>query len=91
MHQSIRDKYQLQLKRKATMIAAAKQTNLQDNLKNDYLVIFPAKPLTAWDKLPRFTFLDADLAKLQNKEMEKSRINQPVKSIFVGSPVRVAE
>jgi hypothetical protein len=47
--------------------------------------------LTAWDKLPRFTFLDADLHKLQDKEQSKSRIKMPNKSIFVGSPVRLAD
>jgi len=73
------------------MLATAKQNSLHENLKDNYLVIFPSKHLTAWDKLPRFTFLDADLSKLQNEESAKSRINLPVKSNFVGSPVRTID
>lgn len=91
VNKDIRDKYQLQLKRRATMYACVKQSDLQLGLKDDYAVIFPTKPLTAWDKLPRFTFLDTDFEKLQLQQTVLHKTKQAVKSIMVGSPVRVVQ
>lgn len=68
-----------------------RQVSLQDRMKENFVVIFPDQNLNAWDHMPRFTFLDADLYKLQNKEQVKTRLHQTIKSRFVGSPVRSPE
>jgi len=47
--------------------------------------------LQAWDNLPRFTFLEADLSKIKKQEATPTRKRMPVKPIFVGSPVRYPE
>jgi hypothetical protein len=41
--------------------------------------------------MPRFTFLDCDLKKNPTNENEVKRKKQPIKPIFVGSPVRSIE
>jgi hypothetical protein len=36
-------------------------------MKDNPVVIFPELDLQSWDRLPRFTFLDANLKDLQDK------------------------
>lgn len=36
------------------------------------VLIFPQRRLQAWDKLPRFTFLEADLGKCSKPEVQKN-------------------
>lgn len=61
-------------------------------MKENFVVIFPDPQLQAWDHLPRFAFLDTDLAKLtQKKEKTRERIRAPVKDSFVGAPVRSSQ
>jgi len=60
-------------------------------MEHNQVIIFPGKNLQAWDRLPRFTFLDYDLKKKNINEDEIKRKKQPIKPIFVGSPVRSKE
>jgi len=60
-------------------------------MEHNQVLIFPGKNLQAWDRLPRFTFLDYDLKKNPTHEDEVQRKKQPIKPIFVGSPVRSIE
>ena len=64
----LREKYSLHLSRKQTLMAKARQIDIREQMKNNFVVIFPDPQVKPWDKLPRFAFLDADISKLQNKE-----------------------
>jgi hypothetical protein len=58
-------------------------------LQKNIAIIFPEPRLEAWDNLPRFTFLDADLSKMKKKQTFTSRIRHIVKPNFIGSPIRL--
>jgi hypothetical protein len=58
-------------------------------MQRNPVVIFPELDLHAWDRLPRFTFLEADIKDKasQGKNRPKNK-KEHVKSNFVGSPIR---
>ena len=62
-------------------------------MKDNPVVIFPELDLQAWDRLPRFTFLDANLKELQstNDETTFEKKHTPLKTNFIGSPVRLPD
>jgi hypothetical protein len=60
-------------------------------MKENFVVIFPDPQLQAWDHLPRFAFLDTDLAKLTYRTKIKERIRAPVKDGFVGATMRSSQ
>ena len=62
-------------------------------MKDNPVVIFPELNLQAWDRLPRFAFLDANLKKCQqiNEEQTIDRKHQNIKSNFIGSPIRTQD
>lgn len=63
--------------------------NLEESLLDNPVVLFPSVRVQAWDNMPRFVFLDANIRKtLKEKVTVSSRIRAPLKSNFVGSPVR---
>ena len=76
--------------RKKTIIAVDRNDRFKELMRQNAVIIFPELNLHAWDRLPRFTFLDVDLKQPnQDKVNKKSeRKHKPVKSKFVGSPVR---
>lgn len=89
--QAIIKKHALHMKRAGTLVSIDKNANFEELMKSNQVVIFPGYSLQAWDKLPRFTILDAALAKYQKSEQQYSRKHKPLKPIFVGSPVRPPE
>ncbi len=62
-------------------------------MSHNPVVIFPEVELSAWDRLPRFTVLDADLKSLQQlgPKAKIERKRKSVKSSFVGSPIRTPD
>ena len=70
--------------RKESLLATSRINGLREQMKENFVVIFPDPQLQAWDRLPRFTFLDTDLAKLTHKKKTRERIRAPVKDGFVG-------
>lgn len=90
IHKDIVVKHQLHLKRKNTLISNDFNSQFKDLMRDNPVVIFPELQLQAWDRLPRFTFLDADLKQMQQTNNNAfERKHQPVKSNFIGSPVRM--
>ncbi len=53
------------------MMATTRNNDIREQMKENFVVIFPDPQLQAWDKLPRFAFLDTDLSKLKRKEKVK--------------------
>lgn len=46
------------------MVAADYNEHFKEMMAENPVVIFPELRISAWDRLPRFTFLDADLKSL---------------------------
>ena len=60
---------------------------LRNLLAQNKIVIFPSEKIHAWDHLPRFKFLEADLRRLKNtKKSENRKRQQTLKDSFIGSP-----
>ena len=78
--------------RKKTMLAHDTNGGFKMLMQKNPVVIFPELDLHAWDRLPRFTFLEADIKSKTtvNKENKKNK-KEHVKSNFVGSPIRPPE
>ena len=57
----IMTKHQLNKARKKTMLALDTNGGFKMLMQKNPVIIFPELDLHAWDRLPRFTFLEADI------------------------------
>jgi hypothetical protein len=83
-------KYNLQMRRDKTEKFDERNLDLESLMVINPVIIFPSKHINAWDHLPRFQFLDADMKKLIRAPTttEVVKVKQKFRSNQVGSPIR---
>ena len=79
-------KYNLKKRRRDSINFDKRTDDLRATIGHNKVVIFPSDKIKAWDHMPRFKILEADLKNLQEEKVTNfNRRKKRVKSNFVGS------